>query len=62
MTITSSSNDRIKHARRVRDGRERDLIFVEGERLVVECVASGMEIHACFCSVGSTDSMRALVS
>lgn len=62
MTITSSSNDRIKHARRVRDGREHDLIFVEGERLVRECLASGLAMSACFCSANATDSMRALVS
>jgi hypothetical protein len=30
MIITSSSNTSIKNARGVRDGRERDLIFVEG--------------------------------
>ncbi len=48
MLITSSSNERVKHARRVRDGRERDLIFVEGERLVAECVSSGLTVHACF--------------
>lgn len=62
MTITSSSNDRIKNARRVRDGRERDLIFVEGERLVAECLASGLAMSACFCSVDATDSMQALAS
>jgi RNA methyltransferase, TrmH family len=48
MLITSSSNERIKHARRVREGRERDLIFVEGDRLVAECLSSGLILHACF--------------
>ena len=48
MLITSSSNERIKHARRVREGRERDLIFIEGERLVAECVSSGLPLQACF--------------
>ncbi|MCB1275647.1 RNA methyltransferase [Prosthecobacter sp.] len=48
MLITSSSNDRIKHARRVREGRERDLVFVEGDRLVGECLASGLQLYACF--------------
>jgi RNA methyltransferase, TrmH family len=48
MLITSSSNERVKHARRVREGRERDLIFVEGERLVAECVASPLKLHTCF--------------
>lgn len=61
MLITSSANERIKHARRVREGRERDLIFVEGERLVAECVASGLPLHACFAPLEPTESMRALL-
>src|SRR5262245_16553031 len=48
MIITSSSNDRLKHARRVRDGREPGLIFVEGERLIEECLQSGLKLTACF--------------
>ncbi|MGH9798939.1 MAG: TrmH family RNA methyltransferase [Blastocatellia bacterium] len=45
--ITSPANERLKHARRVRDGRE-DLIFVEGERLIEECLLSGLALAACF--------------
>lgn len=48
MLITSPANERLKHARRVRDGREDDLIFVEGERLVEECLQSSLAIAACF--------------
>jgi TrmH family RNA methyltransferase len=48
MVITSSSNERLKYARRVRDGREPDLIFVEGERLIEECLQSGLKLEACF--------------
>ena len=48
MLITSPANERLKHARRVRDGREDDLIFVEGERLVEECLQSGLALAACF--------------
>jgi len=48
MVITSSSNERLKHARRVRDGREPGLIFVEGERLIEECLRSGLKLTACF--------------
>ena len=48
MVITSSSNERLKHARRVRDGREPGLIFVEGERLIEECLQSGLKLTACF--------------
>ena len=58
MLITSSSNERIKHARRVREGRERDLIFIEGERLVAECVSSGLVLHACFTADSPSPSGR----
>lgn len=46
--ITSPANERLKHARRVREGREPDLIFVEGERLVEECLQSRLNLAACF--------------
>jgi TrmH family RNA methyltransferase len=46
--ITSAANDKIKHARRVRDGREEGLIFVEGLRLAEECLKSGLVVQACF--------------
>ncbi len=61
MLITSSSNERIKHARRVREGRERDLIFVEGERLVAECVSSGLPLHACFTAATPSAAQHALL-
>ncbi len=61
MLITSSSNERIKHARRVREGRERDLIFVEGERLVAECVSSGLKLHACFTAAEPSASQQELL-
>ncbi|HEY8459094.1 MAG TPA: RNA methyltransferase, partial [Blastocatellia bacterium] len=48
MVIASPSNERLKHARRVRDGREPGLIFVEGERLIEECLRSGLKLTACF--------------
>ena len=61
MLITSSSNERIKHARRVREGRERDLIFIEGERLVAECVSSGLPLQACFTAAAPSASQLALL-
>lgn len=48
MTITSPSNERLKHARRVRDGREPELIFVEGERLIEELLQSDLKLATCF--------------
>ncbi len=48
MVISSPSNDRLKHARRVRDGREPGLIFIEGERLTEECLQSCLKLTGCF--------------
>ncbi|MBP6824495.1 MAG: RNA methyltransferase, partial [Acidobacteria bacterium] len=48
MLITSPANERLKHARRVRDGREEGFIFVEGERLIEECLQSNLAVEACF--------------
>lgn len=48
LMITSPANERLKHARRVRDGREPELIFVEGERLVEECLQAQLPLVACF--------------
>ncbi len=48
MIITSPANERLKHARRVRDGRESELIFIEGERLIEECLQSRLKLIACF--------------
>ncbi|HWQ36164.1 MAG TPA: RNA methyltransferase [Blastocatellia bacterium] len=48
MLITSPANQHLRRARGVRDGREPELIFVEGERLCEECVQSGLELVACF--------------
>lgn len=54
--ITSPSNERIKHARRVRDGREPGLIFVDGLRLAEEAVKSGVAVEAAFVASGSDDA------
>lgn len=48
MLLTSPANERLKQARRVRDGREPELIFIEGERLVEEALQAGLALHACF--------------
>lgn len=48
MQITSPANQQVKWARRVRDGREPALLFVEGELLVEECLAADLALHAAF--------------
>lgn len=44
LEITSKDNSRLKHARSVRDGREKDLLFVEGLRLTEELATTALEI------------------
>jgi RNA methyltransferase, TrmH family len=44
MLITSTKNDLVKTARLVREGKDKSLLFVEGERLVADCLASGLKI------------------
>src|SRR6266511_1563705 len=61
MVITSPSNERLKHARRVRDGCEPDLMFVEGARLVQECLQSGLKLRACFHEADPTPLAQRLI-
>jgi RNA methyltransferase, TrmH family len=44
LKITSRDNQRIKFARRVRDGNEDDFIFIEGVRLAEEITRSHLQI------------------
>lgn len=46
--ITSRDNQKIKFARGVRDGREREFVFVEGARLVEEVLRSDSKIAEIF--------------
>jgi TrmH family RNA methyltransferase len=48
--ITSRDNQKLKFARKVRDNRENDFIFVEGVRLAEEFLKSDLKIHECFFS------------
>ncbi len=54
--ITSRDNRRLINARKVRDGGIRELIFIEGKRLVVEALSAGLVIDEClvaesFCEI-----------
>lgn len=62
MLITSPANERLKHARRVRDGREDNLIFVEGERLIEECLQSGLALKECFHSPETSPRAEKILS
>lgn len=48
MHISSTSNDKIKQAKKVREGRIPELIFIEGLRLAEEAVRSGLTIESVF--------------
>lgn len=48
--ILSRDNEQLKHARRVRDGRERGKIFLEGVRLVGEAARSRTTCESVFAS------------
>ena len=50
LRITSRDNQHLKFARRVRDRKEPDFIFIEGKRLCQEAASSGLEIETVFVS------------
>jgi TrmH family RNA methyltransferase len=43
------------HARKVRDGKVRDIIFIEGKRLAAEALNSGVNLVECFIIQGFSD-------
>src|SRR5829696_1094404 len=51
--ITSRDNERLKSARRVRDGKVADKVFLEGVRLVADAIRSDIVIETLFISSGS---------
>lgn len=62
LLITSPANERLKHARRVRDGREPNSIFVEGERLIEECLQSRLPLSSCFHSQEPSQRAQAILN
>jgi TrmH family RNA methyltransferase len=59
--VTSRDNARVKEAKRVRDGKQRDKIFIEGARLIGEAVRSEAKLHCLFVSDDGLDRNRELV-
>lgn len=53
--ITSRDNRRLAELRKVRDGRDRARIFIEGKRLVEEALRSPIVIEDCFFDAGQFD-------
>jgi TrmH family RNA methyltransferase len=60
--IASRDNERLKEARRVRDGKQRDKIFIEGVRLVEEAVQSELKIDCLFVSDSGAERNGDLIS
>ena len=56
--ITSRDNPKLKFARKIRDGRESEFVFVEGIRLAEEFLKSGLEIFDCFFSAAFFETER----
>ncbi len=57
-TITSRRNAVVQKARAVREGRERELIFVEGVRLCEEAASAGLLIETVLCVEGTAHEER----
>ena len=56
--ITSRDNQKLKFARKIRDGRENEFLFVEGVRLAEEFLKSDLQISDCFFSPDFLHSER----
>lgn len=58
LKIASRDNQKLKFARRVRDGKEQDFIFVEGVRLAEEVLRSNLQISDVLLTENFTQSER----
>jgi TrmH family RNA methyltransferase len=56
--ITSRDNQKLKNARKVRDGKNTDLIYIEGVRHCEEALRSPLSIKDCFFSEELTGNER----
>ncbi|MBA2738002.1 MAG: RNA methyltransferase [Pyrinomonadaceae bacterium] len=56
--ITSRDNQKLKYVRKVRDGKIKDAVFVEGVRLGEEVLRSNLTINECFFCGGFTENKR----
>ncbi|HLA96766.1 MAG TPA: RNA methyltransferase [Pyrinomonadaceae bacterium] len=60
-TIISRDNAKLKFARSVRDGKERDFIFIEGTRLTEEAIRSNIEILDAFVSESASEKASSII-
>lgn len=59
--IASRDNQKLKFARKVREGKKNDAIFVEGIRLAKELLRSGLGIFECFISEGFSQNRQEIL-
>lgn len=61
--ITSRDNEKLKYVRRVREGKIKDVVFVEGVRHAEEALRSKASIVECFCdeTFGENERERELI-
>lgn len=60
--IKSRDNAKLKFARRVRDGKEHELIFIEGLRLAEEAFRSGIAIEEAFVSDAFAEENQSVIA
>ena len=60
--VTSRDNVSLKDARRVRDGKARDKMFIEGARLVAEAIRSRVAIEQAFVSADDDSTFLELMT
>jgi len=56
--ITSRDNQKLKYARKVRDGKIKDAVYVEGVRHGEEILRSNLTVHECFAVDGFLENKR----
>ncbi len=59
--ITSLQNEQVKIARRVREGQDREWVFLEGERLVRDSLGSSLHPSLCFHVQEPSEAIAALL-
>ncbi|MEP7271785.1 MAG: RNA methyltransferase [Acidobacteriota bacterium] len=60
--LISRTNNHLKLARQVRDGKDLSLIFIEGLRLADECLDCGLELAAAFCRSSPDSKLMSLLT
>jgi tRNA G18 (ribose-2'-O)-methylase SpoU/(2Fe-2S) ferredoxin len=60
--LTSASNPLIQFARQVRDGKQKDFLLIEGDRLLSDAIQAGLQWHQSFHSTQPSPRQQQLLS